>query len=338
MSWSRTRTVCTPFTSFTTSVTVVRRRWWSSLWPRKSVPSLSAWLPGTSGNQVLALPVGAPKSFGLNLPGLALTRCLAVVVAVDVSVGEGAEVVVSWAAATVDCDVDDGWLSQPATAAARQSAAATETTVRRGRGCPAMRATLARRSLNLAEYALLIAQELRGGQAVDQRGSGERGDPGCRDDDRRAQHEQRAEHVDEEVRHAATDEQPGNAAEDRHPARLHDQEGADLASAHALGAQRHVLPPPLQEQPEHEHRDRGRRHGQRVGGVERQQAVDVQGRQARLVLVERGLPRVDLQRVDRPGAVAQGRDRPRQRGGTGVGHARQEEARVGRGDEAHLPL
>jgi hypothetical protein len=81
-----------------------------------------------------------------------LTRRLALVVAVDVSGGEGVEAVVSGLAATVDRGVDDGWLSHPATAAARQIAAVTATTVRRGRGSPAMHATVARRSLKLPEY------------------------------------------------------------------------------------------------------------------------------------------------------------------------------------------
>jgi hypothetical protein len=67
------------------------------------------------------------------------------VVAVVVSVGEAAEEVVACWAAAVDggADEDDDVpLSHPA-ATARQIAAATPTTARRGRGRSAMRSTIA---------------------------------------------------------------------------------------------------------------------------------------------------------------------------------------------------
>jgi hypothetical protein len=69
------------------------------------------------------------------------------VVAVDVPVGEDLEDVVSWRAAAVDAGVDDVRLSHPATAAARQIAAARATIVPRGRGSSAIRSTVTRRSL-----------------------------------------------------------------------------------------------------------------------------------------------------------------------------------------------
>jgi len=93
----------------------------------------------------LASPIGGPKFLGLNLAGSALARGVALVVGVVfvvVLVGAAVDVVAPWPAAAVVGVVEDRWRSHPAGVIARQIAAATATTMRRGRSCSAMRATL----------------------------------------------------------------------------------------------------------------------------------------------------------------------------------------------------
>jgi hypothetical protein len=105
-----------------------------------------------------------------------------------------------------------------------------------------------------------------------------------------------------ERRHPGADQQSGNVCGDRNKRGLAEDQRLDLLAAHPERAQRDVLPPTREQQSED--KDRVPRCGQqqRVDRVEAQQALDVQGRQAGLVLVESRLRGVDVQRVARAGA------------------------------------
>ena len=98
-------------------------------------------------------------------------------------------------------------------------------------------------------------------------------------DDFRTKDEQWAKHSHEEVRHTGADERPEARTHYRHADGLSDQQRPDLSDQHALGAQRDVLPPALQQESEDEDRDRRGRHGQPISRVESEQAANVQRRE-----------------------------------------------------------
>ena len=75
------------------------------------------------------------------------------------------------------------------------------------------------------------------------------------------------------------DERPEARSDYRHADGLSDQQRPDFSDQHALGAQRDVLPPALQQKSEDEDRDRRGRHGQPISRVESEQAANVQRRE-----------------------------------------------------------
>ena len=70
-----------------------------------------------------------------------------------------------------------------------------------------------------------------------------------------------------------------------------------------LGPQRYVLAPTLQQQPEHEHGDRHRGHGERECGVQAHESADVERRETGLIAITHGVERVDVEPVG-PGCRA----------------------------------
>ena len=94
---------------------------------------------------------------------------------------------------------------------------------------------------------------------------------------------------------------------------------------HAERSQRDVLPAALEHQAEHEDGDARRAHEHREHGIERHEALDVERREARLVLVQSGLGGVDVHRVLLVDAGPEGGDGAGQAGRAGLLRAGEEE-------------